>query len=68
MITESMILAEVAPQAMERARRLEYAIKLIRQGECRRKVSGAIHERFGVSRPTAWRIVDMAFDLAGTEK
>lgn len=68
MMTESMILAEVAPAALERARRLEYAIKLIRQGECRRKVSGILHERFGVSQPTAWRIVDMAFDLAGPAK
>lgn len=67
-MTDNMILAEVASDALERARRLEFAIRLIQQGECRRRVSGQVYARFGVSRPTAWRIVDIAWDMAGVQK
>lgn len=67
-MNETMILSEVAPQALERARRLQYAIQRIQAGECRRKVSGQVHVKFGVSRPTAWRIVEMAWDMAGPIK
>lgn len=67
-MTEAMILAEVAPAALERARRLEYAIKLVREGHDRRKVSGAVFVRFSVSRSSAWRIADMAIDMAGEIK
>lgn len=67
-MTDTMILAEVAPAALERARRLEYAIKLIQQGHSRRHVSGQVFLKFRVSRPTAWRVTDVAFDMAGAIK
>ena len=58
----------VAPQALERARRLDYALRLIRQGMSRREVSGMVRRRFECSQPTAWRLVDMANDMAGRVK
>lgn len=53
----------VAPQAMERARRLQYAAALLSQGRSRREVSGLVFARYGCSRSKAWRLVAMAADL-----
>ena len=50
----------VAPQAMERARRLQYAAALLSQGRSRREVSGLVFARYGCSRSKAWRLVAMA--------
>lgn len=55
----------VSPSAIERARRLETAIRLLRDGWTRRDASGEIARRFSVSRPTAWRTVDAAHDMVG---
>lgn len=58
----------VAPQAMERARRLQYAATLLGQGRSRREVSGMVFARYGCTRSKAWRLVNMAADLAGEIK
>lgn len=56
-------LQVVDPQAMERASRLLFAATLLRQGRTPREASGTVWERYGCSRSTAWRLVDMAADL-----
>jgi len=56
------------PQALERAQRLQYAVLLLRQGTHRREASGMVHARYGCSRSTAWRLVDMAADLVLQEQ
>lgn len=58
---EAVHLAD--PRALERARRLQAAVALLRDGTSRREASGIIHARYRCSRPTAWRLVDMAADL-----
>ena len=55
----------IAPQAVERARRLQYAATLLGQGRSRRDVSGIVFARYGCTRSKAWRLVNMAADLAG---
>lgn len=55
----------VSPRALQRARMLEVAVGLLRAGYTPRAVSGTIRRRFSVSKVTAWRISDMARDLAG---
>lgn len=54
----------VDPQALERARRLEFAIHQVQSGTKRRQVITLVRSRFGCSYWTAWRVVEMAFDLA----
>jgi hypothetical protein len=51
------------PTVLERARRLQYAAALLRDGLSRREASGAVWRRYRCSRATAWRLVDMAADL-----
>lgn len=53
------------PRTGERARRLACAINLLRDGKTTREVSVIIRERFTINRIEAWRIVDIANDLAG---
>jgi hypothetical protein len=55
----------IHPRAFERGRRVKFAMDLLRSGMRRREVSGAVQRRFGVDQPAAWRIVDMAIDMAG---
>ena len=55
----------LAPQVLERARRLRYAATLLGQGRSRREVSGLVFARYGCTRSKAWRLVNMAADLAG---
>lgn len=57
----------VAPQAIERARRLEVALQLLKAGYTRRQASGTLQERFSMPQPSAWRLVDMAHDLVGDD-
>lgn len=69
MTTEMLdIVLTVDYAACQRARRLQFAIGQLNAGtteaECRR----LILERFKCSRMTAWRIVDMAVDMAGEVK
>ncbi len=58
----------VDPQAIERARRLEFAVRQIAAGVHRRHVVTMIRAKFDCSYWTAWRCVDMANDLAGPIK
>jgi hypothetical protein len=62
------LFASVDPAAVERVRRLAFAIALIRGGIVSREVSRRVAERYQVSRITAWRIASMAQDLAGREQ
>ena len=55
----------VDARAIERARRLEAAIALLNAGRSRREVSGELQRRFLLTQTSAWRIADMAHDLAG---
>jgi len=56
----------VAPDAMERARRVHFAMDLLRSRipeiEVRRRVKSMFH----CSKVTAWRTVDIARDLVHT--
>jgi len=54
----------LAPQAVERARRLQYAAALLSQRRSRREVSGMVFARYHCTRSKAWRLVNMAADLA----
>ena len=56
------------PRAIEGARRLEFAVRQIAAGVHRRHVVVMIQAQFKCSQPTAWRVVDMAFDIAGPIK
>ncbi len=53
----------LAPGAVERARRLEHAARILRSGSTRREAARLLRDRYGCSQPTAWRIVDAAADL-----
>lgn len=64
--TEAVHLVD--PHALERARRLQYAVELLRGGTHRREASGLVRVRYSVSHATAWRLVDMAADLVLKEK
>lgn len=72
MMTTTLSLLEavqaLAPQAVERARRLQYAAALLSQGRSRREVSGMVFARYHCTRSKAWRLVNMAADLAGEIK
>jgi hypothetical protein len=57
------IIHVVDPTVIERARRMEVAMSLLREGRNRREVSGLIQVRFRVSQQTAWRLVDAASDI-----
>lgn len=51
----------------ERARRLACAVALMRSGVARRDAVLQIRARFSVCREEAWRMVDMAADVAGKD-
>lgn len=51
----------------ERARRLACAVALMRSGQTRRAATMQIRTRFGVCAVEAWRVVDMAADVAGKD-
>lgn len=55
----------INPRTGERARQLVCAVGLLREGKTTREASAIVRERFQISRCSAWRIVDIANDLAG---
>ena len=61
--TPEMILATVAPEAADRAARLEHAIRLLRGGVSRCEAYRLLREQYGISRWTSYRLVDMACDM-----
>lgn len=66
MMTLLELVHVVSPGAVERAYRLEYAVNLLQAGRYSlREISGMVQRRFDCSQATAWRIVDMANDVAG---
>lgn len=58
----------IAVEELERAARIEYAVRLLRAGLTRREASGRIFQRYECSRATAWRIVERARDAIGGEQ
>ena len=54
----------LSPRVLERAQQLQDAVALIRGGTKRREASGMVRRKYECSASTAWRLVDMAFDLA----
>lgn len=56
------------PRTGERARRLACAVHLLRSGLSRSECVAAIRVRFSVQQPVAWRVVDMAADMACIEE
>jgi hypothetical protein len=52
------------PRTGKRARLLVCAVQLLRSGVPRRDVVSQIRERFSVAQPVAWRVVEMAADMA----
>jgi hypothetical protein len=55
----------LSPRTLERARRLTCAVDLLRAGKSRREVCVIIQGRYQVCQSNAWRVVDMADDIAG---
>jgi hypothetical protein len=53
------------PRIVERARRLEFAMRHLRAGMTAGEVRNALRLQFSIPQPTAWRVVDMALDIAG---
>ena len=67
-MTDSDVLASVFllnPRTGERARRLACAVHLLRGGMTRTECVAQLRVRFGILQPVAWRVVDMASDMAG---
>lgn len=56
------------PRTGMRAKRLVCAVQMLRAGTSRRDAVAQIQLRFEVGQPEAWRIVDMAADMALKEK
>lgn len=56
------------PRTGERARRLACAVHLMRGGMTRTECVAALRVRFGILQPVAWRVVDMAADMACNEE
>jgi len=62
---EMELIGVLDPGVIERARRLGSAIKLLRDGLPPLEVRALMRVRYGMTQSRAWRIVDMALDLAG---
>ena len=67
-MTSLELIHVIDARVLERARRLEAAIKLLQAGKTRREASGIMSRQFRITQCVAWRIVDMANDLAGEIK
>lgn len=59
------LIGVLDPRVIERARRLAAAIELLRSGYPPLEVRAQMRLRFGLEQSKAWRLVDMAVDLAG---
>jgi hypothetical protein len=64
-IAQLELIFVLDPRVIERAKRLEFAIHRLQQGMSPFDVRLALRLQFRVPQQTAWRIVDMALDLAG---
>lgn len=63
--TQLALICIIDPHVIERAQRLEFALRHLRAGMPAIDVRAALRRQFGIAQPLAWRIVDMALDLAG---
>lgn len=59
------LIFALAPRIAERARRLEFAVHRLRSGVPADDVRCALRVTYGMTQVSAWRMVDMALDLAG---
>lgn len=59
------LIHALEPRVVERARHLAHAIALIRAGRPAKEVRFEVRRVFQLHRVTAWRLVDVANDLAG---
>jgi hypothetical protein len=59
------LICALDPRVIERARRVEFAIRKLRAGMSLPDVRLALRSQFGMSQQYAWKIADMANDLAG---
>jgi len=64
-MTNLEVIHALDPHIFERARRLEAAIVMLRSGQTLRHVRRMLRDRFGLGAVQAWRIAEMANDLAG---
>lgn len=67
-MTPAELVHIVDPKALERARRLEFAIRQVASGIERARVVAMVRAQFRCSVPTSYRVVEMAIDLAGPTK
>ncbi len=56
------------PRTGARAKRLVCAVQLLQRGASRGEAIAQLQQRFGITQPVAWRVVDMAADMALKEK
>jgi hypothetical protein len=54
----------VAPDAVERAQRLQFAVNLLKAKAKDREIRRRVQSTYHCSWATAWRTVDMARDIA----
>lgn len=59
------LICALDPRVISRVRRLEFALRHLRAGMPPGDVRMALRVQFRISQQHAWRIVDMATDLAG---
>lgn len=52
------------PRTGARAKRLVCAVQLLQGGATRGAAVALLQQRFGITQPVAWRVVDMAADMA----
>ena len=62
------LIQVVDPQAVECARRLEFAIRQVSAGMSRCDIVTLLRAQFALSRRAAYMVVEMAIDLAGPTK
>lgn len=58
------IVHAIDPLAIQRARRVEVAIQMLEAGHQPADVRAMLRSRYGMLQPAAWRIVDIAVDMA----
>ena len=66
-VTVELVMS-VDANAIERAQRLEHAMRMLRGGLSGKEARRVMRERYSISVATAWRIVDAANDLVGDER
>lgn len=59
------VLHVIEPRSLERAKRVKLALEMLQRGMPLCEVRIQIERKFEISRQHAWRVVDMALDMAG---